>query len=114
MHIRSALRLSSLRIISAQTLTLQARLSIVYLKKKLAIHRIQYLLKWNDELVATGGFMLNYNMPYADIYYEVLEQYRHRGLGTFFIQELKKAFTSWAVFLQQGVILRTQHLKRHC
>ena len=50
-----------------------------------------YVLYYNDEVVATGGLMLNYNMPYADIYYEVNENYRQKGLGTLMVQELKKA-----------------------
>jgi len=49
-----------------------------------------YILKQNDEVVATGGLMLNYNMPYADIYYEVNENYRQKGYGSFMVQELKK------------------------
>lgn len=49
-----------------------------------------YVLKYQDEVVATGGLMLNYNMPYADIYYEVNEQHRQKGFGSFFVQELKR------------------------
>ena len=36
-------------------------------------------------------YICNYNMPYADIYYEVNEQYRRKGYGTLMVQELKKA-----------------------
>ncbi len=50
----------------------------------------QYTLEVNNETVATGGMLLNYNFPYADIYYEVKEEYRRRGFGAFLIQELKK------------------------
>src|SRR5262249_36507666 len=50
----------------------------------------EYILKYHDEVIATGGLMLNYNMPYADIYYEVNEQHRQKGFGSFFVQELKK------------------------
>jgi hypothetical protein len=50
----------------------------------------EYVLKYYDEVVATGGLMLNYNMPYADIYYEVNERHRQKGLGSFFVQELKR------------------------
>ena len=50
-----------------------------------------YVLRQNNEVVASGGLMLNYNMPYADIYYEVNENYRQKGLGTLMVQELKKA-----------------------
>ena len=49
-----------------------------------------YFLKLGDEIVATGGFMLNYNKPYADIYMEVKEPFRRKGLGSLIIQELKK------------------------
>lgn len=48
------------------------------------------VLKQHDEIVATGGLMLNYNIPYADIYYDVKEQHRRKGLGSFVVQELKK------------------------
>ena len=51
----------------------------------------RFILKKDDEVVATGGLMLNYNIPYADIYYEVNEQYRRKGYGTLIVQELKKA-----------------------
>lgn len=50
----------------------------------------EYILKHNDEVVATGGLMLNYNMPYADLYYEVNEGQRQKGLGSYMVQELKK------------------------
>jgi len=49
-----------------------------------------YFLKQGDEVVATGGFMLNYNKPYADIYMEVMEPFRHKGFGSLIVQELKK------------------------
>lgn len=49
-----------------------------------------YFLKVDGEKVATGGFFLNYNWPYADIYMEVKEPYRRKGLGSLLIQELKK------------------------
>jgi RimJ/RimL family protein N-acetyltransferase len=44
----------------------------------------------HGEAVATGGLMLNYNFPYADIYMEVGEKFRGRGFGSFIVQELKK------------------------
>lgn len=50
----------------------------------------QFDLKFKDEVVATGGLMLNYNFPYADIYYGVEEQHRRKGFGTLIVQELKK------------------------
>jgi len=50
----------------------------------------KYNLLLDNIIVASGGFMLNYNIPYADIYYEVNENYRRRGLGSLLVQELKK------------------------
>ncbi|HXL57022.1 MAG TPA: GNAT family N-acetyltransferase [Chitinophagaceae bacterium] len=49
-----------------------------------------YFLEQNGNVVATGGFMLNYNMPYADIYMEVKEDFRQQGFGSLIVQELKK------------------------
>lgn len=49
-----------------------------------------YILEQNGEVVATGGFMLNYNIPYADIYMGVEENFRRKGFGSLLIQELKK------------------------
>jgi GNAT superfamily N-acetyltransferase len=48
------------------------------------------VLELNKEIVATGGFLLHYNMPFADLYMEVKEDCRRKGLGSFLIQELKK------------------------
>ena len=49
-----------------------------------------FFLEHNGEIVATGGFMLNYNIPYADIYMDVPEKFRNKGFGSLIIQELKK------------------------
>ncbi len=49
-----------------------------------------YILERGDELVADGGLMLNYNLPYADIYMNVMEGYRRQGLGSYIVQELKR------------------------
>jgi GNAT superfamily N-acetyltransferase len=51
---------------------------------------LEYILTQNGETVASGGLMLNYNMPYADIYYEVNANHRRKGFGSLFLQELKK------------------------
>ena len=50
----------------------------------------EYVIKHNNETVAKGGLLLNYNFPYADIYYSVEEEHRRKGFGSFFVQELKK------------------------
>ena len=49
-----------------------------------------YFLEKDGEVVATGGFFLNYNKPYADIYMEVKEPFRRQGFGGLIVQELKK------------------------
>jgi len=50
----------------------------------------EYVLELKGEIVATGGFMLHYNIPFADLYMEVKESSRRRGLGSFLLQELKR------------------------
>lgn len=50
-----------------------------------------HVLEINGEIVATGGFLLHYNMPFADLYMEVREDKRRKGYGSFLIQEVKKA-----------------------
>lgn len=42
-------------------------------------------------VVATGGFLTHYNFPFADVHMEVREDRRRRGLGSFLVQEVKKA-----------------------
>jgi len=49
-----------------------------------------YYLEKDAETVAVGGFMLNYNFPYADIYMETMEAFRQQGYGSLMVQELKK------------------------
>ncbi len=49
-----------------------------------------YTLEYNGEELASGGFLTNYNKPYADIYMEVKEGHRGKGYGSFIVQELKK------------------------
>lgn len=50
----------------------------------------EYILELKEEVVATGGFMLHYNMPFSDLYMEVKKDYRGKGFGSFILQELKK------------------------
>lgn len=49
-----------------------------------------YVLELNGEIAASGGLMLNYNIPYADIYMQVKEPFRRKGLGSLLVQELKR------------------------
>ena len=41
-------------------------------------------------IVATGGLFYHYNRPYGDIYMEVAQTHRRRGLGSFLVQELRR------------------------
>ena len=50
-----------------------------------------YVIEVNGEIVATGGFLLHYNIPFADLYMEVREDLRQKGYGSLMIQELRKA-----------------------
>jgi len=50
-----------------------------------------YLLELQGEVIATGGFLLHYNFPFADLYMEVKENYRNQGMGSFLLEEVKKA-----------------------
>jgi hypothetical protein len=53
-------------------------------------------LKWRgvveveSKVAATGGILFHYNRPYGDIYMDVAEPFRRRGLGSFLVQELKR------------------------
>ena len=49
-----------------------------------------YSIQKDGEIVATGGFIWNYNFPYIDIYYEVKENFRKQGYGALIMQELKQ------------------------
>lgn len=50
-----------------------------------------YVVVVDGEVAGTGGFLRHYNMPFADLYMEVREDCRKRGLGSLLIQEVKKA-----------------------
>jgi len=49
-----------------------------------------FVLEKEKEIVATGGFLLHCNFPFADLYMEVREDQRRKGLGSYLIQELKR------------------------
>jgi GNAT superfamily N-acetyltransferase len=50
-----------------------------------------YVLEKDGEILATGGFLLHYNMPFADLYMEVRADSRKKGYGSYLLQEVKKA-----------------------
>lgn len=49
-----------------------------------------YCIQVDGDVVATGGFVWNYNFPYIDMYYEVKEPFRKQGYGALITQELKR------------------------
>jgi GNAT superfamily N-acetyltransferase len=50
-----------------------------------------WLLEAEDgSIVATGGLLFHYNVPYGDLYMRVGERFRRRGYGSYLIQELKR------------------------
>lgn len=50
----------------------------------------RFVVEVGGEVVATGGFMIQYNLPFADLYMEVREDQRRHGFASFLLQELKK------------------------
>lgn len=50
----------------------------------------EWVLELDGAPVGRGGFLFHYNRPYADIYMEVDQAHRRRGLGTYLVQELKR------------------------
>jgi GNAT superfamily N-acetyltransferase len=51
----------------------------------------EWQLMVNGAAVGQGGILFHYNRPYGDIHMEVAEPFRRRGLGAYFVQELKRA-----------------------
>jgi len=51
----------------------------------------EWVLELDGAKVASGGILFHYNRPYGDVYMEVAEPFRNRGLGTYLVQELKRA-----------------------
>jgi ribosomal protein S18 acetylase RimI-like enzyme len=51
----------------------------------------EWVLEVNGQEAGKGGILFHYNHPYGDIYMEVNEPFRRRGLGSYLVQELKRA-----------------------
>lgn len=50
----------------------------------------EWRLDLDGEPAGKGGILFHYNRPDGDIYMEVAEPYRGRGLGSYLVQELKR------------------------
>ena len=51
----------------------------------------EWRLELDGNVAGQGGILFHYNRPYGDIYMEVAEPFRRRGLGSWLVQELKRA-----------------------
>jgi len=49
-----------------------------------------WVIESEGRVVATGGYYCHDNPPYGDIFMEVHEPYRKKGIGSFLVQELKR------------------------
>ncbi|MCW5558672.1 MAG: GNAT family N-acetyltransferase [Verrucomicrobiae bacterium] len=50
----------------------------------------EWALEVDGAAAGKGGILFHYNRPYGDLYMEVEEPFRRRGLGGFLVQELKR------------------------
>ena len=48
------------------------------------------IVEVDGAVAATGGVLFHYNRPFGDIYMDVAEPFRRRGIGSFLVQELKR------------------------
>jgi len=51
----------------------------------------EWVLELEGQAAGKGGLLFHYNRPYGDIHMEVAEAFRRRGLGSWLVQELKRA-----------------------
>ena len=50
----------------------------------------EFLLQVDGKPAGKGGILFHYNRPYGDVYMEIEEPFRRRGLGAYLVQELKR------------------------
>jgi GNAT superfamily N-acetyltransferase len=50
----------------------------------------EFLLQVDGRPAGKGGILFHYNPPYGDVYMEIEEAFRGRGLGSYLVQELKR------------------------
>jgi GNAT superfamily N-acetyltransferase len=50
----------------------------------------EWILEIDGQEAGKGGILFHYNVPYGDIYMEIAEPYRRRGLGAYLVQQLKR------------------------
>jgi GNAT superfamily N-acetyltransferase len=47
-----------------------------------------FVVELQGQVVATGGFLLHYNKPFADLFMEIEPDHRRKGIGCFLVQEI--------------------------
>jgi GNAT superfamily N-acetyltransferase len=50
----------------------------------------EFLLHVDGQPAGKGGILFHYNPPYGDVYMDIEEPFRGRGLGSYLVQELKR------------------------
>jgi GNAT superfamily N-acetyltransferase len=50
-----------------------------------------WVVTLNGRITGAGGILYHYNRPYGDIYMKIAESFQRKGLGTYLVQELKRA-----------------------
>ena len=50
----------------------------------------EFTLQVDGKPAGKGGILSNYNPPYGDVYMDIEEPFRGRGLGSYLVQELKR------------------------
>ena len=50
----------------------------------------EWALQVDGQPAGKGGVLFHYNRPYGDVYMEIDERFRGRGLGAYLVQELKR------------------------
>ena len=51
----------------------------------------EWVLEAGGKVAGKGGVLFHYNRPHGDLYMEISAPFRGRGLGSFLVQELKRA-----------------------
>jgi GNAT superfamily N-acetyltransferase len=50
----------------------------------------EWSLEFDGRVVGNGAILFHYNHPYCDLAMEIVADHRRRGLGAYFVQELKR------------------------
>ena len=50
----------------------------------------EWAVELDGAVVGRGGVLFHYNRPYGDVYMDVDEPFRRRGIGSYLVQELKR------------------------